>query len=156
MGTPALLVYDSLLQCSYDLSGIQAAGAFILTPRTPTGRDPCLNAGLSTVHATPFKTTHSYYNSGQKFYRFCGLEATVLETDDNYRQRFVACPRENENACPLNVIDPNYPKQVRDVIDELAADLREGPAYDAHTWSAMGMVGERAPTSEYQSKRPPL
>lgn len=53
------------------------------------------------------------------------MEAVVLEADDNYGRRVAACPRENEHACTyMLVIDPDYPKQARDVIDELAEEVR--------------------------------
>ncbi|KAJ8420591.1 hypothetical protein Cgig2_032289 [Carnegiea gigantea] len=38
-------------------------------------------------------TTRSYFEIGKKYYCYCRLEAAVLKTDDNYRRRFMACPR---------------------------------------------------------------
>ncbi|KAJ8422359.1 hypothetical protein Cgig2_034014 [Carnegiea gigantea] len=114
MGKPTLLVYDLLSHCSYHMNGTDMAGP----SRRRTFSQPSTDSG----------TTLNYYNSGHKFYCFYRLEAAVLETNDNYRWHFVAYPRKSENACPfLNVIGPDYPKQVRDVIDELAVELREVP-----------------------------
>ncbi|KAJ8441225.1 hypothetical protein Cgig2_033949 [Carnegiea gigantea] len=76
--------------------------------------------------STRSRTTRTYFETREKYHCYYQLEVAVLEMDDNYRRRFVACPWENENACQfLNMIDPNYPKQARDVIDELVEEVRQ-------------------------------
>ncbi|KAJ8441457.1 hypothetical protein Cgig2_023643 [Carnegiea gigantea] len=52
---------------------------------------------------------------------WCIYEAVMYETDDNYRRRYL-----NESAYQyLAVVDPDYPKQARVVIDKLTEELRE-------------------------------
>ncbi|KAJ8421280.1 hypothetical protein Cgig2_023317 [Carnegiea gigantea] len=96
------------------------------------------------------RTTQSYFNTGEKYYCYCGTEAAVLEMDDNYQRYFMACPREvtffiDTNLCtpPLCIFNFCYANPIcllsyslvvfckmkmhapRDAIDELVAEVHQ-------------------------------
>ncbi|KAJ8446953.1 hypothetical protein Cgig2_006581 [Carnegiea gigantea] len=70
--------------------------------------------------------SRSDFDNIAKYYCDCGCEVVMYEADDNYRRRYLVCPLENESACQyLAVVDLDYPKQARLVIDQLTEELRE-------------------------------
>ncbi|KAJ8443354.1 hypothetical protein Cgig2_015835 [Carnegiea gigantea] len=70
-------------------------------------------------------------DNNAKYYYNCGYVVVMYETDDNYRRRHLVCSLENESACQyLAVVDPDYPKQARDVIDQLTEELGEMEFFD--------------------------
>ncbi|KAJ8429660.1 hypothetical protein Cgig2_001656 [Carnegiea gigantea] len=97
------------------------------------------------------RSSRSDFDNSAKYYYNYGYEAVMYGTDDNCRRRYLVCPLDvncnsfivdpfifeplvvfynssstNESVCQyLAVVDPDYPKQARDIIDQLTDELRE-------------------------------
>ncbi|KAJ8430487.1 hypothetical protein Cgig2_004680 [Carnegiea gigantea] len=79
----------------------------------------------------------SDFNNSTKYYCNCAYEVFMYETDDNYGRRYLVYPLENASACQyLAVVDPDYSKQARDVINQLTKELREMEFDDPLTFNA--------------------
>ncbi|KAJ8428613.1 hypothetical protein Cgig2_026158 [Carnegiea gigantea] len=53
----------------------------------------------------------------------CGLEADIFEGDRQYRRRYAWCPKRDEVACDFfHLIDADFPKQAKEVIDDLVRE----------------------------------
>lgn len=56
----------------------------------------------------------------------CGLEAKLVEHDDNFHWTYACCPKRDDIACAyFHEVDPPYQCKAMDVIDELVVHNRE-------------------------------